>query len=205
MTEINHQRLKNEALARLSGNWSMAVVTVLVYVLILSASGIVPFGSLLIGGPMSLGFAIFFLHFSRGRNPGMEDIFEGFKDFGRATGAYLLRIVFVSLWTLLFIIPGIVKALAYSQVFFILADDKSISAMDALRESEAIMDGYKWDYFWLSLSFIGWAFLCVLTFGIGYLWLIPYMQMTYARFYDTLRGEVSGNLYEEELLDSDLI
>ena len=89
------------------------------------------------------------------------------------------------------IIPGIIKAIAYSQLFYILAEDPDISAQDALRKSEAMMYGHKWQYFWLVLSFIGWSILCILTLGIGYLWLIPYMNVSFANFYMDVKDNYS--------------
>ena len=96
-------------------------------------------------------------------------------------------VVFVFLWALLLIIPGIIAAIAYSQTFYILAEDDTIGSMDALRKSKEMMIGYKWKYFCLGLRFIGWALLCVLTLGIGFLWLSPYIQVSYAKFYEDLK------------------
>jgi uncharacterized membrane protein len=97
-------------------------------------------------------------------------------------------ILFILLWTLLLIIPGIIAAISYSMTFYILADDNSIGAMDAIDKSKKMMDGYKWKYFCLGLRFLGWALLCILTLGIGFLWLMPYMQVSMAKFYDDVKA-----------------
>ena len=130
---------------------------------------------------------MFSLSLSRNENARLEQIFEGFRNYGTVLGACLLMVVFIILWALLLIIPGIIAAIAYSQTFYILAEDDTIGSMDALRKSKEMMDGYKWKYFCLGLRFIGWVLLCVLTLGIGFLWLSPYIQVSYAKFYEDLK------------------
>lgn len=180
-----------QARESLIGKWGLAIGTFLVYILIGGAIQAVPFvgaiASFLIAGPMGLGVAIFTLTLSRKEDAKLEQIFEGFKNFGTALGAYVLMMIFVFLWMLLLIVPGIIAAIAYSQVFYILAEDNSIGAMDALRKSKEMMYGYKWKYFCLGLRFIGWVLLCILTLGIGFLWLAPYIQVSYANFYEDIK------------------
>ena len=106
---------------------------------------------------MAVGICMFTLSLSRNENARLEQIFEGFKNYGTVLGAYLLMVVFIFLWALLLIIPGIIAAFAYSQTFYILAEDDTIGSMDALRKSKEMMNGYKWKYFCLGLRFIGWA------------------------------------------------
>lgn len=110
-------------------------------------------------------------------------------------GVFLVEIlsgIFTFLWTLLFIIPGIIKGYAYSQANFIFKDltdanpEADISYLDCITKSRKLMDGHKWRYFVLQLSFIGWDILASLTFGIGYIWLTPYKNATYAAFYKDL-------------------
>ena len=143
---------------------------------------------LIISGPMALGIAVFSLSISRKQDAKLEQIFQGFNNFGTALGAYLLMGLFTFLWTLLLIIPGIIAAISYSMTFYILADDNSIGAMDAINKSNKMMDGYKWKYFCLGLRFFGWALLCILTLGIGFLWLVPYMHVSMAKFYDDIKA-----------------
>ena len=178
----------------LKGKWGLAIGTFIVYILLIgtvqTATQFFPLAgllSLIIGGPMALGLVIFSLNISRNQDARLEQIFHGFNNFGISLGAYLLMVLFILLWTLLLIIPGIIAALSYSMTFYILADDNSIGAMDAINKSKKMMDGYKWKYFCLGLRFIGWALLCILTLGIGFLWLFPYMQVSMAKFYDDIK------------------
>jgi uncharacterized membrane protein len=86
------------------------------------------------------------------------------------------------------IVPGIIAAFRYSMAFYILKDHPEISPMEAIRRSKEMMVGQKWRYFVLNLSFIGWALLCILTLGIGFLWMHPYISVTNSHFYDELRN-----------------
>mgnify|MGYP006081986129 FL=1 len=184
--------LMAEARESLSGNWGLAIATFLVYGIIISVFQVIPTVGpvlvLFIAGPMLVGISMFSLSLSRGENARLEQIFEGFKNYGTVLGAYLLMVVLILLWMLLLIIPGIIAAIAYSQTFYILAEDDAISSMDALKKSKEMMDGYKWKYFCLGLRFIGWALLCILTLGIGFLWLSPYIQISYAKFYEDIKA-----------------
>lgn len=183
-----HQQLMADARTALSGKWGIAVPAALIYSVILGAAGFIPFGSLLIAGPFALGLAIFSLNFARNRDAEINNIFDGFKNFGNALATYILMVLIISLGIILLIIPGIIAGLGLSQAMFILADEPNIGPMDALKKSWEMMKGQKGDYFILSLRFLPWALLCLLTFGIGFFWLIPYMQVTYANYYDSLRG-----------------
>ena len=176
----------------LKGKWGLAIGTFVVYMLISGILQIIPIigpiGSLIISGPLALGLAVFSLSISRNQDAKLEQIFQGSNNFGTALGAYLLIVLFVFLWMLLLIIPGIIAAISYSMTFYILADDNSIDAMAAIDKSKKMMDGYKWKYFCLGLRFLGWALLCILTLGIGFLWLVPYMQVSMAKFYDDVKA-----------------
>ena len=176
----------------LKGKWGLAIGTFVVYMLItviIQKTPIIgPIASLIVSGPLALGLAIFSLSISRNQDAKLEQIFQGNENFGTALGAYLLMILFTLLWMLLLIIPGIIAAISYSMTFYILADDNSIGAMDAIEKSKRMMDGYKWKYFCLGLRFFGWALLCILTLGIGLLWLVPYMQVSMAKFYEDIKA-----------------
>lgn len=179
----------------LKGKWGLAIGTFVLYILVIgSIQTITQFFpiagllSLVITGPLALGMAIFSLNLSRDQDARLEQIFHGFNNFGTSLGAYLLMVLFIVLWTLLLIIPGIIAALSYSMTFYILADDNSIGAMDAIDKSKIMMTGYKWKYFCLGLRFLGLALLCILTLGIGFLWLFPFIQVSMAKFYDDVKG-----------------
>ena len=121
----------------------------------------------------------------------MQNIFNyGFKYYGRTIGGMLLVVVFTFLWSLLFVIPGIVKGYSYALTPYILIDDPQISIRDAVRKSQRMMSGQKFNLFYLQLSFIGWWILSILTGGIGFLWLIPYFTTSMAVFYRNLRDNI---------------
>lgn len=179
--------LMRQARETLSPKWGLVIGTFFVYSFISGAASYIPLGSLILVGPLTLGITIFSLNFSRNKNPEMSQIFDGFHNFGTSLIAFLLETLFVGLWTLLFVIPGIIASLSYSQVFYIIADEPKIDAMEALRKSQRMMKGKKWKLFCLGLRFIGWFLLSILTLGIGLLWLIPYVQVSYAKFYDDVK------------------
>ena len=184
--------LMQMARGSLKDKWGLAIGTFFLFFLFVGVIQIFPIAgsiaSLIIFGPLTLGLAVFSLSISRNQETKIEQVFQGFNNFGTALGTYLLMLLFILLWTLLLIIPGIIANLSYSMVFFILADDNSIGAMEAIDKSKKMMDGYKWKYFCLNLRFLGWALLCILTLGIGFLWLIPYMQISFAKFYDDVKA-----------------
>lgn len=183
--------LMRKAHESLKGKWSLAIGTFLIYSLILGTVGSIEAPgsllSLLIAGPFALGAATFSLSISRGKEPRLEQIFQGFNRFLIALESYLLMVLFIFLWALMLIVPGIIAALSYSMTFYILSDNETITAMAALKKSKEIMDGYKLKLFYLCLNFFLLALLCILTLGIGFLWLIPYANVTMAKFYDDIK------------------
>lgn len=202
--------LMSEARKSLDGNWGLAVGAFLVLGLISGVAQVVPvigwIGAIIIGGPLALGAAIFSLSLSRRENPRFEQIFEGFKRFELALGAYLLMVVYVFLWTLLFIIPGIIAGISYSQTFFIIAEDDSISASQALEKSKQMMEGHKAKYFRMMLRFMGLSILCIFTLGIGFLFLMPYVQVSCANFHQDINDDFEARpFYMDDILDEDLV
>ncbi len=148
--------------------------------------------TLLITGSITLSLTYIFLGLAdKKRMPVIEDIIYGFRDdnFLRSFVAYILVYICTFLWTLLLIIPGIVKAMAYSQTFYILADHPKIEAADAQKRSIAMMKGHKWEYFMLQLSFIPWHIAAILTFGLLYIYVAPYISTTNAVYYKRLSAE----------------
>ena len=182
----------------LRGKWGIAILTFFIYSLLTATSTAArPHGSMLtisttltliIGGPLALGAAIFSLSLSRGKEARLEQLFQGFNNFANALITYLLLLLYVFLWMLLLIVPGIIAALGYSLTFYILADDPNIKPQDALKKSKSMMDGHKEKLFYLYLRFLLLAILCILTLGIGFLWLVPYVHVTMAKFYDDVRA-----------------
>ena len=147
------------------------------------ALGLVQF---IIGGVVELGYSKFLLKQHDGEEAEVHDIFSQFHRFGDGFCQSLLRGLYIFLWTLLFIIPGIVAAFKYAMTPFIMVENPQLSASEAITASKELMDGHKAELFVLELSFIGWMLLSVLTLGIGNLWLNPYINATYAVFYRSL-------------------
>lgn len=180
--------------------WLTALAASLVYSLLISAISAIPvvgqIASILLAGPLLLGISSFYLGLARGGKPTIGDIFNGFDDFTNVFMLNLIMGIFVFLWSLLFIIPGIVKSYAYSMAYYIKRDNPSYSWKQCLDESQRIMKGHKADLFCLHLSFIGWEFVCCLTFGIGFLWLTPYIMTSNANFYESITSRDNG-YYEE--------
>ena len=159
-------------------------------------SGVLGLAVAIVAGPFSLGFVGLLLKRIRGQEIRWENIFDGFKNFGSAFVLSLCTAIFTFLWTLLLIVPGFIKAYAYSMAFFILHDNPKMDPLEAIKQSQIMMKGYKWKLFLLQLSFIGWAFLCVLTLGIGFFWLYPYMNLSIANFYENLKKNQEKALLE---------
>lgn len=152
-----------------------------------------------LGSFIGVGYAKFNLNLVDKKNAAFETLFEYFSHWKTTTIARLLRALYVFLWSLLFIIPGIVAGFSYAMTDYILAEDPELTADEAISQSKSIMMGNKWRFFCLQFSFIGWDILATLAFGIGHLWLTPYKQAAYAAFY----REVSGTEYiaEEDITE----
>ena len=121
---------------------------------------------LLVTGAFTLGITLFFLALFRRQRVSVSDIFLGFERFGKALGLMLFQGLFIFLWTMLFVVPGIIAAIRYSQAFFVLADNPDKGIRECMDESKRMMKGNKAKYFCLSLSFIGWALLASIPVGI---------------------------------------
>lgn len=194
--DMNNELIRAEARALLVNRWNQCVVLWLIFFGISMGIGMASetFGAVLviiISGPFALGIAAIFLKITYRQDFKFEELFDGFKDFTRALTAYLLMNLYVLLWTLCLIVPGIIAAISYSMTFYIMAENPQLRASDALRQSKMIMDGHKTEYFMLMLSFIGWAFLAALTLGIGFLWLGSYIATAQAIFYQKIKNQAS--------------
>ena len=146
-----------------------------------------------------------FLDFVRGEDSKVTDIFKPFYNFrARNLQAVFLVDFFIFLWTLLLVVPGIIKRYSYSQTSYILKDNPNLSATQAITLSREMMDGHKAELLALEVSFIGWFFLSILTLGIGLIWLAPYYVITKALYYDNLKkGYEAG--YKQSMNTSNLI
>lgn len=144
---------------------------------------------LLLVGPYTLGFYNYSLRISRGENVELSTMFSGFNDFGRGLLAYLLTGIYVLLWSLLLIIPGILAAFAYTMTYLILVDNPDMGVNDAISLSRKLMTGNRWKLFCLGWRFFGWLILALFTFGIASFWVYPYMQVAVAKFYDDIKEQ----------------
>ena len=135
---------------------------------------------------LSFGFFSYFLKISRDQEVTYKEVFSRSNLALFFIGLTFAISVFVSLWSLLLIIPGIIASIAYRMAYFIKLDNPDIGVLDAIIKSKELMRGHKWDFFVLQLSFLGWVILGALTLGILYFWLIPYMAVTEANFYNDL-------------------
>ena len=141
--------------------------------------------------PLSWGLTVSLLRNHREESVDLENLFDGFRGgrYTRVFCALFLVNLFTFLWALLLIIPGIMKAFSYALTPYILLDEPELTAKQAISRSCEIMQGRRWKLFCLYLSFIGWGILCLLTFGIGFLWLAPYINASAAAFYEDARAE----------------
>jgi uncharacterized membrane protein len=133
--------------------------------------------------PLSVGTSWFYLLLIRNETASVSLMFSTFKHFPKLFTVAVMRIVLVFLWSLLLIIPGIIKYYSYSQTIYILKDEPNLRAMEAINESKRRMEGYRWKLFCMQLSFIGWFLLGALT-TISHLWTYPYYKSTRASFYE---------------------
>ena len=145
--------------------------------------------SVFVGNAIAVGLCNYFIK-NTDSKPSFKDAFSGFKiKYGRNIGTILLIGIKIALWSILFVIPGIIKTYEYAIIPYILADDPEISSKDAFKKAKQMMKGNKWRLFKLEFSFIGWVLLCVLTLGIGTFFLIPYVNAANAEFYVELKNK----------------
>ena len=213
-----NQEYKNAALAALKGNWAPAVLmTVLLFIIIgvtvtpqvmwpyfldltdpsvfpllLGISGVTTIVYILLYFPLTyIGYYNSCrLLYENGDDQMITNFFKlTFKNYWHNVWVCFLMTLKVALWAVLFIIPGIYKALQYSMTPYIAVEHPELSAKEAIAMSRRMTKGHIWDLFLLGLSFIGWILLGFFTLGIGYYWLLPYMYTTYAAFYGDLKAE----------------
>lgn len=147
-------------------------------------------------GAVQFGYAVYCLKVFKQEDTGISELFSYFPMMLKVLGLTLWMGLFVTLWSFLFFIPGIIAGLRYSQSFFVLAENPDMSIRDCVNESKALMSGRLWELFVLQLSFILWGLLSVITFGIASLYVQPYMQITYAGYYLSLKPYDTYNGYD---------
>ncbi len=143
----------------------------------------------LISGTIQLGYARFLLKQHDEKDIAFNDLFSQFYRFGQGFSQKFLRSLYTFLWLLLFIVPGIIKSYGYAMTPFIMVDHPELSASEAIRRSQELMYGHKWDLFVLNLTFLGWDILCAITMNIGHIILNPYKNAAHAVFYRQLLNQ----------------
>ncbi|MDP4086431.1 MAG: DUF975 family protein [Bacillota bacterium] len=203
---VKISQIKKQARESLKGKWGVSVLSALVLFAIVELLpiflGMILKGdSAQIGGnifdviysiaaiPLSFAFYWFYLNMIRGNKPNIIEIFSIYKNGNhslKVIGISLLKTLIILLWSILFVIPGIIKTISYSQIYFLIKDHPEYTVTQAIKESKKRMKGYKCKYFLLGLSFLGWGLLSMITLGIGLLWFVPYYTTSIAVFYNEL-------------------
>ena len=199
-----YQDYKNKALKSLEGKWSTAAIATLIYLILtmgISWTITTPMGDnltmsfstqgiwTLLCLPLGWGFVVYFLLLIRNEDLGYGRLFDGYKDFVRIFLAELLSSILITLGFIALIVPGIIIAAGLVMTPFILKDDPTIDAIDAMKKSWKMTDGHKAELIGLFFSFLGWIILSIFTLGIGLLLLYPYMQTALAHVYEDLKAE----------------
>lgn len=183
---MNIKAIRKNAQITLSDHRWTSVATYTIFSSILTISKIIPFGSLILKGVLNHGLKEFFLT----KTNNIKIIFKGFKDFLKTTLTGIILAVYKFLWSLLFIIPGIIKRYSYALTYYILNENPELAVCEAIEISEKIMKGHKWELFVLDLTFLGWDILNILTLGIlNILYIKPYKNYAYIEFYNTLKNK----------------
>ncbi|MBE6207535.1 MAG: DUF975 family protein [Rikenellaceae bacterium] len=200
-------QIRQEAREILRGKWLAGVVITLIFGLLMLLTGafsvfnlndevifslLTILTAIVIGYPLQVGFAMVWLKLARtGNGPELKPLFGGFtRRYHRsAMGTLLLMQIYTLLWTLLLIVPGIIKSIEYAMTPFIIADEPELGCNEAIEKSMAMMQGHRWQLFKMYLGMIGWMILGVFTCYIAWLWIIPYYQTAYAKFYLALKEE----------------
>lgn len=183
---MDRVQLKAIAKQQIQGNIGILFVCLLITSVL---SGLIPgLTILIVGPPLTLGLTMIFLGLTRDESPEINTLFSGFSYMGPAILLNIMIAVFTCLWSLLFVIPGIIKAISYSMAYFVLADNPELSAKEALDESKRITSGHIGDLFVLYLSFIPWVLLGAITCGLALIYVVPYMQTTMANYYLELKN-----------------
>ena len=201
---MNTAELKANAKEQLRGKWAVAIATVLVANILIDSDvmykvsekfGLIGLSiscsliSLFLGGVISVGLCKFLLDMTTKREePRFETLFSQFNIYLKTLGLNILITLSVCIGTILFIVPGIIVGLMFSQSYYILSEDPSKSITQCIKESVDMMNGHQWDLFYLELTFIGWWLLTAITVGIAGLWVAPYVKVTETNFYLSIKN-----------------
>ena len=192
---MDRKQLKAQAKAQIKDKIGILIAVTLVIGAITGAASflasLIPGVGMVVSIVLTPAFALstvrIYLMVVRGGTPEIKDSFSGFDDFFSAFKVTLLVGLYTFLWSLLFIVPGIIKSYSYSMSLFVLAENKGKSARECIAESKAMMEGHKMELFVLDLSFIGWYLLCSLTCGLAFLYVTPLVNAAHANFYEEIK------------------
>jgi len=179
---FNRKQTKLDAKEQIKGN----IGTMVLIIIIMGLISMTVIGAIF-APAMSLGLCLIFIGMSNDEKPNIADLFKRANSFARALWLMIITQFFVMLWTFLFIIPGIIKALSYSMGPYVLAENPDWTARECLDESKRIMKGNIGKLFVLLLSFFPWFLLIMITFGIASIYVMPYVGTTVAGFYKSIR------------------
>lgn len=204
---MNRAKLKEKAKASLQGKFPDAITLIIIMGAVPFAIGFVigivsgilniddeitdlisNIASFIINGCLAFGYSSYFLKISRNETVTYHELFSKISLFIPYILISFLTGLFVLLWSFLFIIPGIIASINYSQTMFVALDNPELSAMEVLKKSKNLMNGHKLDFFILQCSFLGWQILSIFTFGLLSFWLTPYMKVTMANFYNEIKN-----------------
>ena len=196
---MENNQIMKEAQESLKGKWGISIAVCLI-------AGVITIMITILGGylinedwggnllslfvtpPIGVGLALFFLNIHSGNKLEIRTIFNPFKEVWlNSVLAYFMMIVIIIIGSILFIIPGIIASLMFSQVFYIIAEDNKIDPYNALVKSKKMMEGNKWKLFKIMLRILLLAIVCILTLGIGFIWLVPYQNAVYAKFHNVIK------------------
>tara|TARA_A100001037_G_C14870727_1_gene509435 strand:+ start:153 stop:755 length:603 start_codon:yes stop_codon:yes gene_type:complete len=196
---MENNQIMKEAQESLKGKWGISIAACLI-------AGVITIMITILGGylinedwggnllslfvtpPIGVGLALFFLNIHTGNKLEIKTIFNPFKEVWlNSVLAYFMMIVIILIGFLLFFIPGVIATLMFSQVSYIIAEDNKIDPYNALVKSKKMMEGNKWKLFKIWLIILLLAIVCILTLGIGFIWLAPYQNAVYAKFYNVIK------------------
>ena len=196
---MENNQIMKEAQESLKGKWGISIAACLI-------AGVITIMITILGGylinedwggnllslfvtpPIGVGLALFFLNIHSGNKLEIKTIFNPFKDVWlNSVLAYFMMIVIILIGFLLFFIPGVIATLMFSQVLYIIAEDNKIDPYNALIKRKKMMEGNKWKLFKIMLIILLLAIVCILTLGIGFIWLAPYQNAVYAKFYNVIK------------------
>lgn len=143
----------------------------------------------LLGCVLSAGYIQYHQGVRRGEEMPIASLFDGFGFVGKIVLLNLVMAVFIALWSMLLIVPGIIAAYRYRFALYNLCENPELGVMEALAMSKAQTKGYKLDLFVLDVTFLGWSLLCTLTAGILTIWVAPYVQQTNLAYFDAIKAE----------------